>query len=394
MKVRRFISTFCTAFALFIVLMVQYQFGYLRYHYEYAFQAIKWHLSSECPRPTSTNSIFPDMPVADWNALIEHQLEKIPDRWVVFKPPVTLGLCNRILNSISAFMLAMAINRTLWLEWEQQDGLFITSNEFAGMSSFDDLFASRFHDERFRPPSALIEDATTVSDCIFEKMLFIPDLNQEYNQRVIRIDRGDWWGSLLFHNPAYASTVFKGLKPMDGFPLLFRALFTLHPPIIEPEPCSWMIQYRVIWPPPRYTAPIETFLACAREKGMTPADYRTTWIVTDDPAAMLEQASPEAARALAAMNIPRERTCRGPCGDRQAMETMHRLSRCRNALLTLGSSFGSCIASLANAPRQFRVSHFGECLPLDVSDGPLDINTYSRHGNLATYLADHAKRIY
>lgn len=393
MKLKR-CQCIATTFAFIIVMMLQYQYAYLRYHYEYAFQAVKWHLSSKCPRPTSTKSIFPESqntPSANWNDLINHQLQKNPDRWVVFKPPVSLGLCNRILNSISAMLLAIATNRTLWLEWEQQERLFISSNEFAGMSSYEDLFSSQFHDYRFRPPSRLIENATEVVDCIAEKMLFIPDLNQVYNQQVIRVDTGDWWGSLLFHNPAYASTVFKGLKPMDGFPLLFRAMFTLRPPLVKPEPCSWMIQYRVVWTPPRLTAPIETFLACAKNKGMTPADYSTTWIVTDDPAAMLEQASPEAARVLTAMNMPKERTCRGPCGDRQAMETMHRLSRCRNAVLTLGSSFGSCIASLAKTPRQFRVSQFGDCLPLDVSDGPLDINSYSRHGNIATYLARISK---
>jgi hypothetical protein len=67
------------------------------------------------------------------------------------------------------------------------------------------------------------------------------------------------------------------------------------------------------------------------------------------------------------------------------METMYRLSRCQSAVLTFGSSFGACIANLAAAPRQFRVSHFGDCLP-GATDGLVDVNTYSRHGNIATYL--------
>jgi hypothetical protein len=282
--------------------------------------------------------------------------------------------------------LAMATNRTLWIEWEQQEPEQITANEFAGMSSFDDLFISDFHDRRFRPPTHLIENATVAHDCFLERLRFSSDLNKDYNTNSIRIDSGEWWGGLLFRNRAYANTVFKGLKPMQGFPVLFRSMFALHPPHVEPEECSWLIQYRTIWLPPRYTAPIDSFLACARAKGMTPDDYRTTWIIADEPGALLQGASPEAARVLAAMNLPKERaTCRGPCGDRHAMETMYRLSRCRNAVLTLGSSFGSCIANLAAAPRQFRVSHYGECLA-PATEGPVDTNTYSRHGNIATYL--------
>ncbi len=67
------------------------------------------------------------------------------------------------------------------------------------------------------------------------------------------------------------------------------------------------------------------------------------------------------------------------------METMYRMSRCGNAVLTLGSSFGLCIANLAATTRQFRVSHYGECLA-PATEGPID--AYSRHGNIATFLAE------
>ena len=388
-RVPVYFALFSAGLIIFIAAMVRYQFVFMRYHFEYYFQAAKWHLNVECAAPFSEpptkGDIYPD---ADWQELISKQLKKIPDRWVVSKHHVGFGLCNRILNSVSALLLAMATNRTLWIEWERQEAVYITSNEFAGMSSYDDLFESPFHDIRFRPPSELIENATKVQDCFMEKLRFSSDLNKEYDHKVIRIDKGEWWGGLLFHNRAYSQTVFKGLKPMEGFPILFRAMFSLRPPHVKPEKCSWMIQYRTIWPPPRYTAPIESFLACAVEKGMTPEDYHTTWIVADDPAAMIAHASPAARRVLSTMNLPADNvTCRGPCGDRQAMETMYRLSRCRNAVLTLGSSFGSCISSLAGAPRQYRVSHYGECLPMSAAEGPVDINTYSRNGNIATYLS-------
>lgn len=388
-------AAFCIGASLLVSFLVQYQFLLMRYHFEYAFQAIKWHLSLQCSdartaaMPTKKGYDNPRNTPTNWSALLSKQLQTAArDRWVVSKYPVGLGLCNRILNSISALLLAMATNRTLWLEWEQQEQVPITSNEFAGMSAYDDLFISPFHDRRLRPPSGVIENATRIGDCLLDQMRFA-DVGRAYAQhQAVRIDGGDWWGSLLLRNPAYANTVFKGLKVVDGFPLLFRAMFTLHPPSVEPESaCSWMIQYRTVWPPPRYTAPIDVFLACAEKHGMTRADYGSTWIVTDNPAAMVQQASPRAARILEAMNVPEEGTCRGPCGDRQAMETMYRLSRCRNAVLTLGSSFGACISSLAGIRRQFRVSHYGECIPFPTDDGPLDANSYSRNGNLATFMA-------
>ena len=380
--------------AVFLALMVRYQFLFMRYYFEYYFEVAKWHLNSECKvSQDASPQMSKIIPNSSWEDLISHQLTTVHDRWVISKPDVGLGLCNRILNTLSAMMFAMATNRTFWIEWEQQEAENITANEYAGMSSYDDLFVSELHDRRFRPPTSLIEGARRDHKCFFEKVRFSRDLNRDFSDRAIRIEGGEWWGPLLIRNRAYGNTIFNGLKPMDGFSILFRAMFTLHPPRIEPEKCSWMIQYRTIWPPPRYTAPIESFLSCAQEKGLAPADYSTTWIVTDDPVALLAHATPEAARTLSAMHLPRERsTCRGPCGDRKAMETMHRLSRCRNVVLTHGSSFGSCIAGLAGARRQFRVSHYGECLDPRTrdADGPIDANTYSRMGNIATYLAQRS----
>ena len=114
-----------------------------------------------------------------------------------------------------------------------------------------------------------------------------------------------------------------------------------------------------------------------------------TWMSEIGPDAVKRDvidATPEAASILSAMNLPRP-SCRGPCGDRHALETMYKLSNCKNAILTLGSSFGSCISSLAEANRQFRVSEYGECLVSPPTDGPIDANTYSRKGNIKTYLA-------
>ena len=367
-------------------LTLRHQFDYTRHYLEYYYDIVKWHvIIPTCMHTTSTNHIHMVTQNTSWDTLLSNQLAYTRDRWVVSTPHVGLGLCNRILHSLSALIFAMATNRSLWIEWEEQPYQYITSNEYAGMSSYDSLFVSEFHNARFRPPPHLIEGALNVEHeiCFLNKVRYSSDLNQDYNAQVLRMEGGDWWAPLVIKNQA--NTMFKGLTLTDGFPLLFKAMFTLHPPKVEPEECSWIIQYRTIWPPPRHTAPIESFLSCARDHGLTPTDYHTTWIVADDPISLMAHATPEATRILSAMNPPRP-SCRGPCGDREALETMYRLSRCRNAVLTLGSSFGSCISSLAGASRQFRVSEHGECLAFPHTDGPIDASSYSRKGTLKTYL--------
>jgi len=386
----------CFIAAVFLTSMLQFQFPFVRYHLEYYYEAARWNLQSSCEYGKGYDKQLLQAedhhPIAEWGGLISKQLATDSDQWVIYKPTVGLGLCNRIISSLSCLLLAMATNRKLWIEWDQHDMEQISANELAGMSSFDDLFVSDFQNSRLRPPVHIIENATDVRPCLLERLLFSSDLNKDFDAKSIMIDGGDWWGGLLFRNKAYASTVFKGLKPMQGFPVLFRSMFALHPPAVTPKRCTWMIQFRTIWTPPRYTAPIKSFLECAHAKGMTPDDYSTTWIVADDPRALLRGVDRNTFRVLNAMNLPQEnKTCRGPCGDRHAMETMYSLSRCSNAVLTFGSSFGSCIANLAAAPRQFRVSHYGDCLDA-VTEDPIDINTHSRRGNIATYLAQMQDR--
>jgi hypothetical protein len=382
----RCLALTCLGMIIVISLMLRFQFEFTRYYLEYYYEIVKWHIMPMCKHTTSRNHIFNVTQNTSWDTLISNQLAYTRDKWVVSTPPVGLGLCNRILHSLSALMFAMATNRSLWIEWEEQPYQYITSNEYAGMSSYDSLFVSEFHNTRFRPPLHLIKTALNVEHnmCFLNRVRFSSDLNQDYDAQVLRMESGDWWAPLLIKNQA--NTMFKGLKLTDGFPLLFKSMFALHPPTIEPKKCSWMIQYRTIWPPPRNTAPIESFLSCARNHGLTHEDYNTTWIVADDPVALMTHATPEAASILSAMNLPRP-SCRGPCGDRHALETMYKLSNCKNAILTLGSSFGSCISSLAEANRQFRVSEYGECLVSPPTDGPIDANTYSRKGNIKTYLA-------
>ena len=187
-------------------------------------------------------------------------------------------------------------------------------------------------------------------------------------------------------NKAYANTVFKGLNAVEGFPILFRHMFTLRPPQVQPERCNWLIQYRKIWPPPYATAPFESFLRCAFSHGMTESDYNTTWVVTDDPVSLFADASADTKAVLSRMNHPSQsQTCRGPCGDRQAMETMYRMSQCHSAVLTQSSSFGSCITSLAQVSKKLIVGRYGDCLLGNPQ--PFDANHPGPNGGITTYLA-------
>ena len=369
-----------------LVLLVAYQdciWIFIRYHSD-AYVAIAKHKLSNCLQssPTHSTETYPN---ANWTELLIRQERNHTDRWVVYRPSVDLGMCNRILNSLSMLLFAMATNRTLWVEWEAHDMEYITANEFAGATSYDELFVSKLH--RNRPSTSIISTPVDEPACFIENLRFSSDLNRVFPQQVVNIHRGDWVGGVLMKNQAYANTVFKGLNAVEGFPILFRSMFTLHPPQVQPERCNWLIQYRQIWPPPYATAPFESFLRCAFAHGMTEADYNTTWVMTDDPVSMFAEASPATKAVLSRMNHPSQsHTCRGPCGDRQAMETMYRMSQCRSAVLTQSSSFGSCITSLAQVSKKLMVGRYGDCLLGNPQ--PTDANHRGSYGGLPTYLTD------
>ena len=361
---------------------------YFVYHFAFYFDAIDSVL--RCPVHQRIGAV-PSVSSANrsWEDLITDQLSSPHSGWIVSKHPVTLGLCNRILDITSSFLLAVATNRTLWIEWDEQPQYTMNPVEIVGSSSFQSIFNSSFHETRFRPPDNITDRIPLASDCFLQQIVGASDLSLIFmNHSVVEIARCDWWGGLLLKNPQYARTVFHGLNISLGFPMIFRSLFKLHPPFPQPVECSWMIQIRVDLPGPWFhVPPTDDFFRCAFAGGMTFLDYKTTWIVTDNKKRLLERSSPKAKRMLSMMNLPtREKTCRGTCGDRRTMETIYKLSQCKRAVLTFGSSFGSCITSLAGVSQVFRVGRYGDCHALPSAE-PYDMNTFSRYGNAATFLA-------
>jgi hypothetical protein len=97
----------------------------MRYHFENYYEATKWNLHSSSHAAVKYDKQLLQAgdhhPIAEWGKLISKQLETVSDQWVIYKPPVGLGLCNRIINSLSCLLLAMATDRKLWIEWDQQD---------------------------------------------------------------------------------------------------------------------------------------------------------------------------------------------------------------------------------------------------------------------------------
>jgi len=323
-----------------------------------------------------------------WDHLISNHMTSNHDGWLISEPPVGHGLCNRILDITSMFILSIATNRTLWVEWGEQATLAYNYIEDIGMSDFESLFNSTFHEARFRPPQSIIDEAQPVDECLLHRAANSPNLKAEFaNQVAIKATRCDWWGGLVLHNQHYSNTLFNGLNFSTGFPVIFRTLFNLRPPIPEPVECDWVIQYRFKLPAPAWNAqPIDDFFKCAATGGMTVSNFRRTWIITDDKPQLLQHASPEARRIMSMMNLPAyDESCRGPCGDRQALETMYTMRKCKNAVLTFGSSFGSCITSLAGISRIYRVGRYGDCHVLPGNGEPIDVNTNSRYGDTLTH---------
>ena len=329
-----------------------------------------------------------------WSAILSDYENQPHDGWIVVGYPVTLGLCNRMLDITSTLLLAMATNRTMWVEWEEQLGNHTDGYEEFRMSGFNTLFNSSLHDGMNKPPDNWVSGSVSLDNdgCFLHNVMNSPDLNValDMTTKVVTRARGDWWGGLLLKNKHYKATFPPHLTFLSGFPVLFRALFNPRTPSPPPVDCGWLIQYRVKLATSKWRIhPVDRFLECAISNGMTRQDYNTTWVVTDDVDYMLENASPMSRLALSHMHLPTEKIgCRGPCGDHHAVETMYSLSRCKRAILTFGSSFGSCITSLAGMQgrHQYRVGRFGDCHRLP-SDEPYDMNTLSRYGNTATYMA-------
>ena len=376
----RWVTVFVSTLGVLVV-VVFFTWEYFLYYHSYMLDtyASKFY---PCFYDSSNVSIGP-YHNNTWEALIDsYERFRDPARHVIFVPYYWQGLCNRILNSVSVVLFAIATNRTLWIEWESMNHTRISSNEFGGIEGMRELFNVSFLMER---PPTLEADYWPPPYCVTRIVQF-GNLHALDDQKVIHMNRHDFWGTHVMKNARYKDTVFRDLDVYRGFPVLFRRLFALKKHV-RPKRCSWFFQYRTVWPAPFHTAPFDEFIRCANQSGFSPSDYATSHVISDNPSAILETSSGYTRRILHQMNLPKSRlTCRGKCGDAKAMETMYELSECRRAVVSLGSSFGSCIAGLADVQDWYRVGHDGTCRR--VKHGLVDANCNARDGCLNTYLAN------
>lgn len=318
-----------------------------------------------------------------WELLLEkYEKNRNPKKFVIFVPLYWQGLCNRILNSISVLLFAMATNRTLWIEWESVSPVLYENVEVIGMMGFEELFESNI---TMIKPRTIYADYWPHELCITQMMQFA-NLESLAEYDVIHINRHDFWGTNLVKNKRYQNSIFNDLDVYKGFSFLVKKLFQLRKPV-SPKNCSWVIHYRTQWPPPYHTAPFEDFLRCANQSGLTPDDYSTTYVISDSPMLITTTSSMSTQTILKKMNLPSSRlTSRGKHGDLKSMQTMMQLSECKNAVLSMGSSYGACIAGLANIKNWNRVAHDGTCMP--IKHGLVDANCNAKYGCMNTYLVN------
>jgi hypothetical protein len=72
-----------------------------------------------------------------WDRLISDHMTSSHNGWIISAPPVEHGLCNRILDITNMFILSIATNRTLWVEWREQAKFTYNYIEEISMSNFE-----------------------------------------------------------------------------------------------------------------------------------------------------------------------------------------------------------------------------------------------------------------
>jgi hypothetical protein len=279
-------------------------------------------------------------------------------RWAVATVDVRAGMCNRIMNVLSALAFAMATGRALLFDWVHAPVNQYDSEQM-GHSDFLDLFRQpairhSYSDALVRfgwTDSDARADSGTVdhTDGEFLRALRFSDLDSKYPQSVVFLKRYDWWAPPLMLNPLYANDVFLGASHGRVFSVLFRFLFSPRESPRDQPACDWLIQRRAAWA--RETAPLTDFVACGKQHGM---DARQgSVLVSDAPA--------PADAGVASVEAPGCRT--GLECDVNAVRQLYLYSQCGHAVLTHTSTFGACIAGLGEIADVYTVRPNGGCHP-------------------------------
>jgi len=302
-------------------------------------------------------------------------------RWIVVPTEPAAGMCNRIMNLLSALLLAIATERTLLFDWNTipAQKWYAQQTETIGHSGYDQTFGSPPIMFSYRDVLQYfgVTDTKAGSATIdwrhrdFLVNLRTRDMDQMYPHSVIFVQRFDWWGPLLLANRHY-HPLFHTVTASDAFPILLRYLFPLkavdQQTLDTTPPCSWFVQIRRKWE--RKTAPLSQFVQCAENNGYTTSDATVSYLASDTSESPLNSGLTPVSTTYCRSGAP-------DC-DRNTLKTMYALSKCTTgAVLTATSTFGACIAGLGRIPKVFRVTDTGQCQRLRNSDPALDVGVLS-----------------
>ena len=278
-------------------------------------------------------------------------------RWAVAALHPMAGMCNRIMHVLSTMAFAMATGRVLLFDWNEVPATTHENNrEVIGHSKFEDLFQhppfaysyaqamENFRTHKDSPRRTIVHDDTD-----FLKALRFSDLDTLFPESIIVIERFDWWAAPLMSNEFYSHSVFLGQSSAEVFSVLFKFLFS---PLRSPGAalaCDWLIQHRTMWE--RTTAPLNNFVACAAEHGMT----NTTANVVISDKTSEDKRYPH-------LNFQPVGCRNGIICDQHTVESMFALSRCEHAVLTHTSTFGTCISGLWAMKDTYVVKSDGSCV--------------------------------
>ena len=297
-------------------------------------------------------------------------------RWIVALFAPSAGMCSRMMQIISCLLFAMLTDRVLLFDWDQVEPRKSNEEriEIIGHSSFHDLFLS--------PPLAfsyaaalevldrkhadLLQRSPTLGygDMDVVNKMRTENLDRAFPQSVVFIERNDWWGSALFHNPHYVHVFGQLRSSALVFGSLFRYMFRPRQALSETEECNWLIQIRRHVESQTAAAPVDAFWRCAAEHGMKSGD--DVLVTTDAP--FTEQGSV----AGSTKTSPRVGCRNGSLAcDQEALRTIYQSSKCKHAVLTHTSIFSGCAMGLGDVRDSYDVREDGSCAKRATSD-PID----------------------
>lgn len=254
------------------------------------------------------------------------------------------GNCNRITNLLSSFLLAILTNRGLAFDWDMTEEVMYDGIESISNAQWEDLFLALPFQWRWSEIKKMrnLPDASYLIDYPLNIPMCEDYLEFFKEHAVIKTQRYDWWGPLLYSNEIYS----KRLKAI-GFPIFKTLASKLLIPSAEVQKqmhdhsgvlaCDVGVQIRRSWN--RVTATDEAFLKTATYVG---DETTSKWLSYDKISSTASFHN--AGFHLITDGVP----CRnGSACNIRGISDLFQLSRCKQIITTWSSTFGRCAAGIS-----------------------------------------------